>query len=311
MEGAVYEEGIDALKTGRPRLLHFGVADETAWSVGLACGGQIDVFVQPLKAETFQLRRERLETGQPFAAVTVIRGPAELLGCEILVTKPGAVSGHLGEGLDDLAAAVAGEALASGGSQIASLRVVGNAPGAVAEPAQPSVGEQEQVTPEVFIEVAEPQPVLVIVGAVHSAIALSRIAQVMGFHTVVVDPRKAFGNSGRFPHIDRLMQAWPDDAFSDLEITSKTAIAVLTHDPKIDDPALHIALASPAFYIGALGSPTTQAKRRERLLEAGISAEQLARLHGPIGLKLGGRTPEEIALSVMAEIVAVKNQVIK
>jgi len=111
----------------------------------------------------------------------------------------------------------------------------------------------------------------------------------------------------RFPHADRLIRAWPDGALAQVGLTSSTAVVMLTHDPKLDDPALKIALSSPAFYIGALGSRTTQAKRRRRLLEAGLSEAQLARLHGPIGLDLGARTPEEIALAVMAQIVAVRN----
>jgi xanthine dehydrogenase accessory factor len=140
--------------------------------------------------------------------------------------------------------------------------------------------------------------------------ALCTFAQVLGFRTVVIDPRRAFGNAERFPHVDQLLQEWPEEALARLEINEKTAIAVLTHDPKIDDPALKLALPSPAFYVGALGSPTTAAKRKTRLQEeAGLSPEQLERIHGPIGLKLGGRTPEEIALAVMAEIVAVQHRV--
>jgi xanthine dehydrogenase accessory factor len=295
VEGAVFEAGIETLKTGQPQLLHFGVADETAWTVGLACGGQIDVFVQPLQAEHFQERRKRLAAGQLFAAATVIRGPVGLLGCELLANRAGEVSGAVGAGLDEAAAALAGRVLSEGVSQVAAL------PGAEAKP-EPAV--------EVFVEVVEPQPVLVIVGAVHTAIALARLAQVMGFRTVVVDPRSAFGNAERFPQVDQLLPVWPQDAFAQVQITERTAIAILTHDPKIDDPALEIALASPAFYVGALGSATTQAARHERLLQAGVSEQQLARLHGPIGLKLGGQAPEEIALAVMAEITAVKNRVI-
>jgi len=147
------------------------------------------------------------------------------------------------------------------------------------------------------------------VGGVHIAIALAELARAMGFRTVVVDPRRAFGNSDRFPHVDQLIQAWPDDAFARLDLNELTAVAMLTHDPKIDDPALQIVLRSPVFYVGALGSATTQAKRRSRLLEAGITEAQLERIHGPIGLKLGGQTPQEIALAIMAEIVAVQHEV--
>ncbi len=160
---------------------------------------------------------------------------------------------------------------------------------------------------EVFVEVLEPSPTLVIVGGVHIAVALTRIAKTLGYHTIVVDPRKSFGSPERFPHVDRLIQSWPQEAFAQINLNNKTAVAMLTHDPKIDDPALQIVLDSDAFYVGALGSQKTQSKRRQRLLDAGLTAGQLDRLHGPIGLDIGADSPEEIALAVMAEIVAAKN----
>jgi xanthine dehydrogenase accessory factor len=125
-----------------------------------------------------------------------------------------------------------------------------------------------------------------------------------------VDPRSAFGNEERFPNVDRLIQLWPAEAFQKIPLTRSTAVAMLTHDPKRDDPALEIALPSPAFYVGVLGSKTTQAKRRQRLLDSGLTEEQLNRLHGPIGLEIGAGTPEEIAMSIMAEIVAARNNAI-
>jgi xanthine dehydrogenase accessory factor len=133
------------------------------------------------------------------------------------------------------------------------------------------------------------------------------LAKALGYRTVVIDPRSAFGNEERFPNVDQLIPLWPDEAFPQIPITRSTAIAMLTHDPKLDDPALKIALPSPAFYVGALGSKTTQAKRRHRLLDDGLTEEQLNRLHGPIGLEIGAGTPEEIAMSIMAEIVAARN----
>jgi xanthine dehydrogenase accessory factor len=145
------------------------------------------------------------------------------------------------------------------------------------------------------------------VGGVHIAVALVHIARALGYATVVVDPRPAFGSAERFPHADRVVSAWPDEALEALPLDASTAVAVLTHDPKLDDPALRVALPSPAFYVGALGSRATQARRRGRLLEAGMSEAQLSRLHAPIGLDLGGRGPAEIALSVMAQVVSVRN----
>jgi xanthine dehydrogenase accessory factor len=160
---------------------------------------------------------------------------------------------------------------------------------------------------EVFLEVVLPPPTLIAVGGVHITIALMALAKTLGYRTVVVDPRSAFGNEVRFPHVDQLIQAWPQEAFQQIPLTRSTAVAMLTHDPKLDDPALQIALPSQAFYVGALGSKTTQAKRRQRLLDEGLTEEQLNRLHGPIGLEIGAGTPEEIAMSIMAEIVATRN----
>jgi xanthine dehydrogenase accessory factor len=160
---------------------------------------------------------------------------------------------------------------------------------------------------ELFVNVLLPPPTLVIIGGVHIALALVTLAKTVGYRAVVVDPRAAFGNAHRFPHADQLLTLWPDEAFGQLPLTRTTAVAALTHDPKLDDPALQIALPSPAFYVGALGSQSTQAQRRARLLEAGIPPEALARLHGPIGLNLKAKSPEEIALAIMAEVVAVRN----
>jgi xanthine dehydrogenase accessory factor len=147
---------------------------------------------------------------------------------------------------------------------------------------------------------------LFIVGGVHIAIALARIGRQLGWQTVVVDPRKLFGSTDRFAHADRLIQAWPGDAFELIDITPSTAIVLLTHDPKIDDPAAVLALQSPAFYVGALGSRKTHGARMERLMNQGLSEEMLDRIHAPIGLNIGASSPEEIAVSIMAEIISAK-----
>jgi len=288
VEGAVFDTGVEALKTGRPRLLHFGVADETAWEVGLACGGSIEVFVKALDLAFYQAVRAALLAERPFAVVTVVRGPADYLGQEMMWGEEGQMVGALGHGLDEAVTPLARAALGEGKSQRQTVNV-----GAEAV--------------EVFIEVALPSPTLVVVGGVHIAIALTALAKTLGYRTVVVDPRKAFGVEARFPHVDQLVQAWPDEALTRIGLTRSTAVAMLTHDPKLDDPALKVALPSPAFYVGALGSRNTQLKRRQRLLAEGVTEAQLARLRGPIGFDLGGRTPEEIALAVMAEIVAARN----
>ena len=291
VEGAVYEAGVEVLKSNRPRLLHFGVADETAWEVGLACGGSIDIFVKPLDLEFFNALRSTLEDEQPAVVATVVSGPDEILGCEMLVRDDGSVRSVTGSLNDELTSQVpdlAKETLTQGTSR----RVMLN----------------DDV--EVFFEVILPPPTLIAVGGVHITIALMNLAKTLGYRTVVVDPRSAFGNEERFPNVDQLIQSWPDEAFRQIPLTRSTAVAMLTHDPKLDDPALKIVLSSPAFYVGALGSKTTQSKRRQRLLEDGVTEEQLDRLHGPIGLDIGAGTPEEIAMSIMAEIVAARNNVV-
>jgi xanthine dehydrogenase accessory factor len=285
VEGAVLEAGVETLKTNKPQLLHFGVADETAWDVGLACGGSIDIFVKPLDAEFFKALRSMFVEEHPAVIVTVVRGPDELLGREMIVQDDGKVIGTLGVNLDKSALNLARETLGQGESR----------------------REQLNDFTEVFLEVILPPPTLIAVGGVHITIALMALAKTLGYRTIVIDPRSAFGNFERFPNVDQLIQAWPDEAFQQIPITRSTAIAMLTHDPKLDDPALKIALPSSAFYVGALGSRTTQAKRRQRLLDEGLSETQLNRLRGPIGLEIEARTPEEIAISIMAEIVATRN----
>jgi len=287
VEGAVFEEGVQALASGQARKLHFGVADETAWEVGLACGGSIDVFVQPLAAEHFAQVRQALEREAPFALVTLVGGPPEHLGQALLLDDDGLRWSSLDGPLAGAALALGQEALAAGQSRR----------GRLPEGA------------EAFVEVVLPPPALVVIGGVHITIALVALAKTLGFRTIVVDPRKAFGNDVRFPpgSVDQLVQAWPDEALAQIPLTRGTAVAMLTHDPKLDDPALKLALPSRAFYVGALGSRNTQAKRRQRLLADGLTEAHLDRLHGPIGLDLNAATPEEIALSILAEIVKAKN----
>ena len=160
---------------------------------------------------------------------------------------------------------------------------------------------------EVFLRVYAPPVRLVVVGAVHVAQHLTVMARTAGFHVVVVDPRRAFASEERFPGAE-LVHAWPDEALNDLSLDRRTAVVTLTHDPKLDDPALTGALASPAFYVGALGSRRTQGRRLERLAEAGVGESSLQRIHGPVGLPLGARTPGEIAVSILAEVVGALRQ---
>jgi len=285
VETAVVQTAREVLQGAPPRLLRFGVADETAWAVGLACGGTIEVFVEPLDPAVFAVVRDALARDETVATTTVIVGP--VLGTTVaLAMREGAIN-PAGDSEGPLARAAleaARRALDAGRSE------------------RTRAGEWD-----LFVDVLTPVPTLVIVGGVHIAVALVTLARAMGYRSVVVDPRPTFANRERFPHADRLESAWPDEALAGLPLTASTAVAVLTHDPKLDDPALRTALPSAAFYVGALGSQKTQARRRQRLLEAGLTESQLDRLHAPIGLDLGGRSPEEIALAVMAEVVAARN----
>ncbi len=285
VEGAVVEAGRQVLAAETPRLLSFGVTDERAWEVGLACGGTIQIFVAPLDPAVFEAQARALDAERLAVSATVVRGPENLLGRTRLRVEGAAPSGAIDPALDAAADAAIAEAR--------TRRVE----------ATSQAGE----ACELFVEAIRPAPTLVIVGGVHIAIALTELARTLGFRTVVVDPRTAFGNAERFPAADKLAIEWPAKALEGLGLNASTAVAVLSHDPKLDDPALIAALPSSAFYVGALGSKRTQEKRRRRLIEAGITEEQLGRLHAPIGLPLGGRAPEEIALAILAEIVAAQN----
>ena len=283
VEGAVFEEGTAALQTNKSKLLHYGVADETAWDVGLACGGTIEVFVEALDTAVYQFIRNLIQNDEAGASITVIRGPEELLGRKLAVSRAGERLGTLGN------AALDAQAIAAEAPLVHPQRVQLN----------------DEV--ELFIDTVRPAPTLIMVGGVHIAIALTSYAKTLGYRTLVIDPRRAFGSDERFPHVDKLIQAWPDKAFAEVTITPETAVALLTHDPKIDDPALKIILKTNPFYIGALGSNKTYAKRVERLRGYGFADAEIGRLHAPIGLNIGAQTPEEIALAIMAEIVRARS----
>ena len=298
VEGAVVEEALQVLKRGRPALLHYGVADDTALEVGLACGGEIDIFVEPLAPllapgpqdgpSAFDLLAHAIERGTPTVRLTVIRGPEGWVGQTLLLPRGGTPLGSASGGLREALLPLAQAALPTVASEPKTIHVEG-----------------QEV--ELFVETQFAPPTLAIVGAVHIAIELSQLAKVLGYRVVVIDPRRVFGTRERFPHVDLVSNLWPDKALAEEGLTPATAVAVLSHDPKIDDPALIVALPSPAFYVGALGSQRTQLLRRERLRASGITDEQLARMRAPIGIDLGGRAPAEIALSIMAEIVAVRS----
>jgi xanthine dehydrogenase accessory factor len=285
VEGAVVEAAHEVLAEGEPRLLRFGIADSEAWDVGLPCGGEIDVFVAPHVPGGAQEGFERLaaEDGRG-ALVTAVEGG--LPGARLLVRADGSREGSLGsEALDAAATGAAEELMWADRSELR---------------------EHEGVS--LFVDVTAPAPRLVVFGAVDYSAALARLARAAGWRPYVCDPRSQFATAARFPEAEQVIAAWPDEAFRRLGgIDRATYVAVLTHDPKLDDAALTIALRSPAAYVGVMGSRRAQERRRERLLEAGVEEELLDRLAAPIGLDLGAASPEETALSIMAEVVAVRH----
>jgi len=292
VEGAVSEEALEVIRTGKPTLLTFGVADEEAWAVGLSCGGTIEVFVEPVRdtAEasgadpTFGDFVDAIRGGRPAVLATRVEGDARV-GARMLVDPAGESKGSLGDAeFDRRMMEQALELLHGGRSEVIE-----------------SNGEM------IFFEVHHPAPRLVIVGAVHIAVTLGRIARELGFRVVVTDARDRFATSDRFPDVDELVLGWPNEVLPKLELDAYSYVVVITHDAKFDNPALLTALQSPAPYVGALGSKRTHARRVQALRESGLAEELIERIHAPIGLDIGARTPQEIALATMAEIVAVRN----
>jgi xanthine dehydrogenase accessory factor len=283
VENAVIEESLAVLRDGRPRLVHYGITSEMAWEIGLACGGQLDVFIQPADPGVWRQLGDLTALELPCALLSII-GEGEEAGAQAVVV-PGEPSPEFPapEALSHALALLAGKA------------------GPI-EPTLYTLGGQE-----VLIEPFLPPPQLIIFGGVDAAGPLSDMAQIMGFQTIIVDPRRAFANRERFPDADQVLVLWPSTAFDELAVDARTAIVILTHDPKIDEPALVGALKTPAFYIGAIGSRKTHAARAERLVQAGAVPESFRRIHGPIGLDLGGRSIQELALSILSEIIAVRN----
>ena len=286
VEGAVVEACSIALDTGKAQLLHYGVTDETAWDVGLACGGSIDIFVEVLDEKWYRFYRRTALEAWTAIVVTVIRGPQELFGRKAAYGREGERIGSLGDDLDIELQSVLSSIHQS---QRISLRT----------------------DLDVFVDLFQPPPILVMVGGVHVAVALTRQAKNVDYQTVVIDPRRSFGSKTRFSDVDYLLQEWPQKAFQEIMPTPNMAVALLTHDPKIDDQALKILLNSEVFYIGALGSRKTHAKRKDRLRNMGFSDAKIARIYAPIGLDIGADNPEEIALAIMAEIVGVRRGVVQ
>jgi xanthine dehydrogenase accessory factor len=264
VEGAVVAEALEALEDGKPRLLEYGVSDSEAFAVGLACGGRIRVLVEPVGVG----QGPAPEVLERLVAARAARTPT------VYAVRPGDWERRLVAGPGEPLWAEAEAAL---------------------------VADRSGFAGEWFLGVHNPPLRMAVVGAVHIAQALVPMARIAGYDVVVIDPREAFASPTRFPDT-ALTHDWPDAALAAFGLDARTAVVTLTHDPKLDDPAVEAALRAPVFYIGCLGSPRTHAKRVARLQAAGFGEDAIARIHAPIGADIGARSPAEIAVAILAEV---------
>ena len=277
VENEVFGLAQERLCGGRPVLANYGISDELGLTVGLPCGGEIDVFIDEYEPQLLERLLEASEREEPAVLYEVVAG--ERLGAKLLVFEDGEVMGNgFGEppaSVDDL--------LRRGRSVL--------------------IKEDGRT---VFCDVFGRRPRLVVFGAVDTAEHLCRSAGALGWRTIVVDARAALATAERIPSADERMVAWPKEALEQIQPDHATSIVVLTHEDRFDIPALEAALQSDAFYVGALGSRKNQERRRERLLAEGLDEEAIDRISGPSGLDIGASTPAETALSILAEILAVR-----
>lgn len=284
VEGAVVEEALGSLGDGAPRLLHFGVADDMAWQVGLTCGGSIDVFVEPLNALWWHTLAGLAESDRFGVTVTIVEG---------------AFRGE--KALFDARGDIIFQTKKLTAEMLESLR-------ALARDSKKS-GLVALDETRVMVDMQVERPHLILIGGVHVAIPLAAMAMQAGFRVSIVDPRSAFASRERFPHVANILHSYPDKALPQLGLDRSAYLAVLTHDPKIDDKALLTALPADIPYVGVLSSGRTHKQRVARLREAGLSDDYIARIHTPIGIDIGASSPEEIAVCILAEVIATRNGV--
>lgn len=287
IEGDVFERSLQVLESGLPAIQRYGIDDAEAIAVGLSCGGEVDLLIDKLAwDEKWQkLSEALLQQHRVFLCVGL--DPPTLTGRMYIVDPDGTDAGSIHPELDATISDHARNHLMKAGPEILDVQCEG-------QPAR------------IFIEPLQPQPRLFIVGATHIATILAPMASLVGHHVSVIDPRTAFATRERFPDVDALITEWPDSALKSAQIDAHCCIVSLSHDMKFDLPTLAHALRSDARYVGALGSTRTHRKRLEQLRSQGFGEAELTRIHTPIGLDLGGRSPEEIALAIVAEIVATR-----
>jgi xanthine dehydrogenase accessory factor len=284
----VFECARRVLATGRAELAHYGLADEMGFAVGLSCGGSLDVLVEPWRPGPAWRAAADAVRARRAVALAIGVEPEALRGRALARDEDGRAAGGLDAELDAHAESAARALLHEGGARRLELPWRGSAA-------------------EILVEAIAPRRRWLLVGATPIAAALCRLAHALGDETVVIDPRRGFAVAERFPDAERLLAAWPETALAELGLDRQSYVVTLAHDRKFDVPALACALRSPAAYVGALGSARTHARRLAELREQGFAEAELARIHAPVGLDLGGREPEEIALSVLAELQALRH----
>jgi xanthine dehydrogenase accessory factor len=280
------------LASGMPQRVQYGISDEEAFAVGLTCGGTIDVFVRPVDREVIDLGdlSARVVAEEPVAMATVLEHPDDPVAVgRSLVITPDEVTGSTGQPYLDRAVAEGARGLLDQGAS--DIRHFG------------ARGERRRDEVAVFVESFAPRPRMLVFGAIDFAGAVASIGRFLGFHVTVCDARERFTTRARFPDADEVVVDWPHRFLASADVDERTVICVLTHDPKFDVPVLQAAVATDAAYIGVMGSRRTHADRLERLRAVGVDDAALERLHSPIGLDLGARTPQETAVSIAAELV--------
>jgi xanthine dehydrogenase accessory factor len=296
VEGAVYELCEQALRDGETVLERFGYSDDDAFAVGLTCGGVIDILVTPVRAAdpvrpVVASALTAAARGEAAAVARIVSGPRELTGRALVVRPDGSHEGGFGghPELDRTVAAEAGAFLDAGRTGTLEIGEQGSRCGAPLT---------------VLVESSVPAPRMIVFGAIDFASALVRMGKFLGYHVTVCDARPVFATRTRFPEADEIVVDWPHRYLEGTDVDARTVLCVLTHDAKFDVPLLKLALRLPVAYVGAMGSRRTHLDRNARLREVGVTDMELSRLHSPIGLDLGARTPEETALSIASEIVA-------
>jgi xanthine dehydrogenase accessory factor len=290
VEGAVYELSNEVIESGQPVLQRYGVSDDDAFAVGLTCGGILDIFVEAVSKATFPELGDiaaAVERGEPVAVATVIA--RRVIWADPARPSGGSLGG--GERLDAAADDDVRGMLAQG---LTGIRRYGEH------------GERLGEELAVFVNAFAPPPRMLVFGAIDFAAAVARVGKFLGYHVTVCDARPVFATRARFPGADEVVVDWPHRFLATAEVDARTVICVLTHDPKFDVPVLEVALRTPAGYIGAMGSRRTHEDRLDRLRDAGLTEDELARLRSPIGLDLGARTPEETAVSIAAELIQLR-----